>query len=193
MKQIYNQRVNGRVRHGFPKFFFSPIGPRSHSELERNARFREARRERLPIVNLPPNASVVTSALQCGAKRSASFDGWQDPNHGTLMERNREFKEVPMRWIHGPALFAAGAMAGIFLMQPAAAPQEKMSGLRLNHFGIYVKDLDESTSFYMKKLGFRQAFNFKDGAAKPIVYLQMSRDTFLELTPADATHPEGFS
>jgi catechol 2,3-dioxygenase-like lactoylglutathione lyase family enzyme len=98
-----------------------------------------------------------------------------------------------MRWIHGPALFAAGAMAGIFLMQPVAAPQEKMSGLRLNHFGIYVKDLDESTSFYTKKMGFRQAFSFKDGAGKPIVYLQMSRDTFLELTPADAEHPAGFS
>ena len=98
-----------------------------------------------------------------------------------------------MRWIHGPALFAAGAMAGICLMQPAAGQQEKMSGLRLNHFGIYVKDLDESTSFYTKKMGFRQAFSFKDGAGKPIVYLQMSRDTFLELTPADATHPAGFS
>ena len=99
-----------------------------------------------------------------------------------------------MRWIRGSALFAAGSMAGIFLMQPAAAPQEKkMTGLRLNHFGIYVKDLDESTNFYMKNLGFRQAFSFKDGAGKPIVYLQMSRDTFLELTPADATHPQGFS
>jgi hypothetical protein len=42
-------------------------------------------------------------------------------------------------------------------------------------------------------MGFRQAFSFKDGAGKPIVYLQMSRDTFLELTPADATHPAGFS
>lgn len=99
-----------------------------------------------------------------------------------------------MRWIRGSALFAAGTIAGIFLMQPAAAPQEKkISGLRLNHFGIYVKDLDESTSFYTKKMGYRQAFSFKDGAGKPVVYLQMSRDTFLELTPADAEHPAGFS
>jgi catechol 2,3-dioxygenase-like lactoylglutathione lyase family enzyme len=98
-----------------------------------------------------------------------------------------------MRWIRGSALFAAGAIAGMFVMQPTAAPQQKMSGLRLNHFGIFVKDLDESKNFYTKKMGFREAFSFKDGAGKPIVYLQINRDTFLEMTPADADHPAGFS
>ena len=98
-----------------------------------------------------------------------------------------------MRWIRGSALFAAGAIVGMFAMQPSAAPQQKGSGLRLNHFGIFVKDLNESTNFYTKKMGFREAFTFKDGAGKPIVYLQINRDTFLEMTPADADHPAGFS
>ena len=98
-----------------------------------------------------------------------------------------------MRWIRGSAVFVAGILAGIFVMQLAASPQKKMTGLKLNHFGIYAKDLDESTTFYTKKMGFREAFRFKDSAGKPIVYLQMSRDTFLELTPADADHPAGFS
>jgi catechol 2,3-dioxygenase-like lactoylglutathione lyase family enzyme len=98
-----------------------------------------------------------------------------------------------MRWIRGSALFAAGVIAGMFVMQPTAAPQQKISGLRLNHFGIFVKDLDESKNFYTKKMGFREAFSFKDGAGKPIVYLQINRDTFLEMTPADAEHPAGFS
>jgi catechol 2,3-dioxygenase-like lactoylglutathione lyase family enzyme len=98
-----------------------------------------------------------------------------------------------MRWIRGSALFVAGAMFGILVTQPAASPQKKVTGLRLNHYGIYVKDLDESTSFYTNKMGFREAFRFKDAAGKPIVYLQMSRDTFLELTPADAEHAPGFS
>jgi catechol 2,3-dioxygenase-like lactoylglutathione lyase family enzyme len=98
-----------------------------------------------------------------------------------------------MRWIRGSALFIAGTMAGIFLMQPTAAPQGKTAGMRLNHFGIFVNDLDESTNFYTKKMGFREAFRFKDTAGKPIVYLQINRDTFLELTPADADHPAGFS
>jgi len=98
-----------------------------------------------------------------------------------------------MRWIRGSAVFAAGVIAGMFVMQPTAAPQQKISGLRLNHFGIFVKDLDESKNFYTQKMGFREAFSFKDGAGKPIVYLQINRDTFLEMTPADAEHPAGFS
>ena len=98
-----------------------------------------------------------------------------------------------MRWISGTALFAAGMMAGMFLMQPGAAPQEKTIGQRLNHFGLYVKNLDESTAFYTEKMGFRKAFTFNDTAAKPIVYLYINRDTFLEMTPADADHPAGFS
>ena len=98
-----------------------------------------------------------------------------------------------MRWMRGSALFLAGALAGIFVMQPAASPQNKTAGLRLNHFGLFVRDLDESTNFYTKKMGFREAFRFRDGAGKPIVYLQINRDTFLEMTPADAEHPAGFS
>jgi catechol 2,3-dioxygenase-like lactoylglutathione lyase family enzyme len=98
-----------------------------------------------------------------------------------------------MRWIRGSALFAAGTLLGILVMQPTAAPQQKMGGLRLNHFGIYVKNLDESTNFYTKKMGFREAFSFKDSAGNPIVYLQINRDTFLEMTSASADHPVGFS
>lgn len=98
-----------------------------------------------------------------------------------------------MRWLRGSALFVAGTVVGIFIMQPTAAPQKKTAGLRLNHLGIYVKDLDESTKFYTEKMGFREAFSFKDPAGKPVVYLQMNRDTFLEMTPADADHAAGFS
>ena len=98
-----------------------------------------------------------------------------------------------MRWINGTALFIAGVMAGMFFMQPSVVPQTKTSGLRLNHFGLYVKDLDESTAFYTQKMGFRKAFTFNDGAGKPVVYLYISGDTFLEMTPAVADHPAGFS
>jgi len=59
-----------------------------------------------------------------------------------------------MRWIHGSALFAAGAMAGIFSCNRQRRHKKRCPGLRLNHFGIYVKDLDESTNFYMKRWAF---------------------------------------
>lgn len=99
-----------------------------------------------------------------------------------------------MRWMRGIALFAAGTLFGIFAMQPSAAPQEKGAGLRLNHFGLYVKNLDESIDFYTKTMGFREAFSVKDKDGNPtLVYLQMNRDTFVELAPASADHPVGVS
>ena len=99
-----------------------------------------------------------------------------------------------MRWIRGLALFVAGTLLGIFVTQRSATPQEKMTGLRLNHFGIYTKDLDESMNFYTKTMGFREAFSVKDKEGKPTIeYLQINRDTFLELAPATADRPVGFS
>jgi catechol 2,3-dioxygenase-like lactoylglutathione lyase family enzyme len=99
-----------------------------------------------------------------------------------------------MRWIHGAVLFIAGLVLGIFATQPSAAPQEKLAGLRLNHFGIYVKDFDESMNYFTKTMGFRVAFSLKDKEGKPnLAYLQINRDTFLELAPATADRPVGFS
>jgi len=99
-----------------------------------------------------------------------------------------------MRWTRGVVLFMAGTAFGIFATQPSAAPQEKATGVRLNHFGIYVKDLDESMNFYTKVMGFHEAFSVKDKDGKPaLVYLQINRDTFVELAPASADHPVGVS
>ena len=99
-----------------------------------------------------------------------------------------------MRWMVGLAIFVAGTLLGAFITQSSAAPQEKVTGLRLNHVGMYVKDIDESMNFYTKTMGFREAFSFKDKEGKPtLLYLQINRDTFLELAPANADHPVGFS
>jgi catechol 2,3-dioxygenase-like lactoylglutathione lyase family enzyme len=99
-----------------------------------------------------------------------------------------------MRWLRGLGIFVAGLLAGILLTQPSAAPQGKAAGLRLNHFGVYVKDFNQSVDFYQKTMGFPEAFSFKDKDGKPLItYLQIDRDTFVELQPADAEHPVGFS
>lgn len=99
-----------------------------------------------------------------------------------------------MRWMRGVMLFLAGTAFGIFATQPGAAPQEKGTGLRLNHVGIYAKDFDESVNYYTKTLGFREAFSLKDKDGKPtLTYLQINRDTFLELAPASADRPVGVS
>lgn len=92
------------------------------------------------------------------------------------------------------ALFAAGIAVGAFLIQPSRAQPTQVSGLRLNHVGIYVKDFDESMRFYTQTMGFREAFTIKDAAGKPVLaYLQITRDTFLELAPATAERPVGLS
>jgi catechol 2,3-dioxygenase-like lactoylglutathione lyase family enzyme len=99
-----------------------------------------------------------------------------------------------MRWIRGAVLFIAGLVVGIFATQPSAAPQEKPAGMRLNHFGIYVKDFDESMNYFTKTMGFRVAFSLKDKDGNPnLAYLQINRDTFLELAPATVDRPVGFS
>jgi catechol 2,3-dioxygenase-like lactoylglutathione lyase family enzyme len=94
----------------------------------------------------------------------------------------------------GLSLFVAGVIAGIFLMQPGAAQQISNPGLRLNHVGIYVKDFDESMRFYTQAMGFKEAFTIKDKEGNPMLaYLQITRDTFLELAPANAQRPVGLS
>jgi catechol 2,3-dioxygenase-like lactoylglutathione lyase family enzyme len=98
-----------------------------------------------------------------------------------------------MRWMRGLTLFVAGTVLGIFMMHPSAESRENVTGLKLNHVGIYVKDLNESVNFYTKSMGFREAFSFKDKEGRPTHYLQINRDTFLELAPADANHLAGVS
>ena len=98
-----------------------------------------------------------------------------------------------MPWMRGSALFVAGTLAGILIMATAASPQKRSNSLTLNHFGLYVKDMDESTKFYTENMGFRKAFSFTDGAGHPVVYLQIDHNTFLEMTPADKDHAPGFS
>jgi lactoylglutathione lyase len=94
----------------------------------------------------------------------------------------------------GAALFIAGMVAGMLMMQPGAAQEKPVSGLRLNHVGIYAKDFDESMRFYTKTMGFKEAFTIRGNDGTPtLAYLQITRDTFLELAPANAQRPVGLS
>ncbi len=79
-------------------------------------------------------------------------------------------------------------------MEPGRAQSSQVAGLRLNHVGIYVKDFDESMRFYTQTMGFREAFTIKNPEGKPVLaYLQITRDTFLELAPATAERPVGLN
>ncbi|MBV8846894.1 MAG: VOC family protein [Bryobacterales bacterium] len=96
-------------------------------------------------------------------------------------------------WIGRLTIFVAGIGAGVLLMQPGAA-QNRNPGLRLNHVGIYAKDFDESMSFYTQTMGFKEAFTIRDNAGKPtLAYLQITKDTFLEIAPSTPERPVGLS
>src|SRR5579863_287723 len=98
------------------------------------------------------------------------------------------------RTLFSISLFAAGIGVGAFLMQPGHAQTTPTPSLRLNHVGIYVKDFDESMRFYTQTMGFREAFTIKSADGKPtLAYLQITKDTFLELAPATAERPVGLS
>jgi len=100
--------------------------------------------------------------------------------------------------IRSITLFAAGIVVGAFLMQPSpaqqAAQQKQSTGLRLNHVGIYAKDYDETMRFYTQTIGLKEAFTVKDAAGKPtLTYLQITKDTFLEIAPATGDRAVGLS
>jgi len=98
------------------------------------------------------------------------------------------------RIIKSLCVFTAGIVVGAFLMQPGTAQQNPEPGLRLNHVGIYANNYDESLRFYTQTLGLKEAFTIKDQAGKPtLTYLQINKDTFLELAPATAERPAGLS
>jgi len=96
--------------------------------------------------------------------------------------------------ISAVGLVGAGLVLGILVTQPGTAQADRIDGLRLNHVGVFVKDLNESVNFYTKVMGFQEAFSFKDKNGNPTtIYLQINHDTFLELAAATADRPVGLS
>lgn len=92
--------------------------------------------------------------------------------------------------MRGSVLFVAGLMVGSLM--PGTGAQTKPDPLALNHIAISVPDLDEGIRFYTRALGLKEAFTFRDDRGRPLSYLQINRDTFLELQPATADRPPGF-
>ena len=95
--------------------------------------------------------------------------------------------------MRGAMLFAAGLFAG--LAAHVAIAQNANSGVvMMNHVGINVPDIAEAVTYYTQKMGYREAFRVNDDKGQPrLVYMQISKNTFLELNPANAQRPAGFT
>jgi lactoylglutathione lyase len=86
--------------------------------------------------------------------------------------------------------FVCGIVVGALLIQSGVAQDRARRGL--NHIGINTRHYEEALKFYRDTLGAREAFAIRnpDGTAR-LAYLQLSRDTFVEIVAAAADQPSG--
>jgi catechol 2,3-dioxygenase-like lactoylglutathione lyase family enzyme len=95
--------------------------------------------------------------------------------------------------MRGAVLFVAGLFTGLAVH--VAMSQGASTGVSMaNHVGINVPDVAEAVTYYTQKMGYREAFRVNDDKGQPrLVYMQISRNTFLELQPARPQQPAGFT
>jgi catechol 2,3-dioxygenase-like lactoylglutathione lyase family enzyme len=76
-----------------------------------------------------------------------------------------------------------------------ALAQNAGSGVvMMNHVAFNVPNIAEAVTYYTEKMGYREAFRALDDKGQPrLVYMQISKNTFLELNPANAQRPAGFT
>lgn len=90
-------------------------------------------------------------------------------------------------------LFVTGLAVGLGVHVALAQTGNKGVAM-MNHVGISVPNIPEAVTYYTQKMGYREAFRVTDDKGQPtLVYLHISRDTFLELNQANAQRPAGFT
>jgi catechol 2,3-dioxygenase-like lactoylglutathione lyase family enzyme len=90
-------------------------------------------------------------------------------------------------------LFAAGLFTGL-AVHVAIAQNANRGVVMMNHVGINVPNIEEAVKYYTEKMGYKEAFRVFDEKKQPrLVYMQISKNTFLELNPANAQRPAGFT
>jgi catechol 2,3-dioxygenase-like lactoylglutathione lyase family enzyme len=93
--------------------------------------------------------------------------------------------------MRGCVLFVAGIVVGV-AAQTGVAQNVGLVGL--NHVAISVPNLDAAVAYYTKTMGFPEAFRSLDDKGQPtLVYVQISRNTFIELQPSNAQRPPGLN
>jgi methylmalonyl-CoA/ethylmalonyl-CoA epimerase len=96
--------------------------------------------------------------------------------------------------MRGLALFLAGTIVGIGLTAGAQTLSPNHGIVGLNHVGVSVPDLDKAVEYYTKTLGFPEAYRqFTPAGQLQFVIVQVSKNTFIELQPANAQRPVGIS
>jgi catechol 2,3-dioxygenase-like lactoylglutathione lyase family enzyme len=86
-------------------------------------------------------------------------------------------------------VFSIGLGVGLAI-ESGLAQQGQIAAL--NHVAVSVTDFAAARDFYAKQMGFREAFSFREPDGSPYFsYLQISRDTFVEVMQATPERPAG--
>jgi catechol 2,3-dioxygenase-like lactoylglutathione lyase family enzyme len=90
-------------------------------------------------------------------------------------------------------VFVAGILVGV-AAQATLAQNGQGQVQMMNHVGINVPNIPEAITYYTQKMGYKEAFRATNEKGEPtLVYLHISRDTFLELGQANGQRPAGFT
>jgi catechol 2,3-dioxygenase-like lactoylglutathione lyase family enzyme len=90
--------------------------------------------------------------------------------------------------------FLIGLALGGAVMTVAAQSNRIAGNNGVNHVGINVANMNEAISFYGKNFGFGEAAVIRDDKGQAtLAFIQVSRNTFIELGPATAERPAGIN
>jgi len=90
--------------------------------------------------------------------------------------------------------FAIGLLIGGAAMAVGAQANRIPGNNGVNHVGINVANMNEAIAFYGRNFGFGEAAVIRDDKGQPtLAFIQVSRNTFIELGPATAERPAGIN
>jgi catechol 2,3-dioxygenase-like lactoylglutathione lyase family enzyme len=95
--------------------------------------------------------------------------------------------------MRGFFLFVAGILVGL-AVESVIAQGTNRGIVGLNHVALSVPDIDKAVAYYTKTMGFPEAFRSTDEKGQiALVYVQISKNTFVELQPANPQRPPGIN
>jgi catechol 2,3-dioxygenase-like lactoylglutathione lyase family enzyme len=93
-----------------------------------------------------------------------------------------------------PLVFVLGLALGMAARTGVAQDRRLAGNQGVNHLAFATGNYDAMMEFYTQTLGFPEAFSNRNASGQPtLTYLQASRTTFVELMPAGANRPSGFT
>jgi catechol 2,3-dioxygenase-like lactoylglutathione lyase family enzyme len=91
-------------------------------------------------------------------------------------------------------VFIAGFLMGGAALSVGAQSNRIPGNNGVNHVGINVTDMNAAIAYYTKTFGFGEGAVIRDAQGQPtLAFIQVNRNTFIELGPATAERPAGIN